>query len=162
MINAVLNPAVAWFGNRQMAFVPLAGDNGIAVDTAVTSIVLSLLVSLFVTPAVRRALGAGQLAVDETVSREGRVLAHLPVQAWSAGLLIGIVAAVILTPLIFRVFHLLGAAGLPFAAFVLLKAVYTPALGYLVTRWVILRQVMVHRAEIRHARAASGSGARPA
>ena len=158
VINAVLNPAMAWLGNRQMAFMPLSGDNGIAVDTAVTSIVLSLLVSLFVTPAVRRELNAGQLTVGEAVPREGRVLSRLPVQAWAVGLLIGIVAAIILTPLIFGVFHMMGAAGLPFAAFALLKATYTPALGYLVTRWVILRQVMVYRAEMLRARADSGRG----
>ena len=159
VINAVLNPAMAWLGNRQMAFMPLSGDNGIAVDTAITSIVLSLLVSLFVTPAVRRELNAGQLTVSEAVPWEGRVLSHLPVQAWAVGLLIGIVAAVILTPLVLGVFHIVGASGLSFAAFALLKAVYTPALGYLVTRWVVLRQVMVSRAKILSARTDSGGGA---
>lgn len=143
VINAVLNPAIAWLGNRQMAFVPLFGENSIVVDTAVTSIVLSLLVSLFVTPAVRREHRAGQITGSDAVSWEQRLLSHLPVQAWSVGLLLGIVAAVILTPLIFAAFRMAGSSGLPFAGFALLKAVYTPALGYLVTRLVILRQVML-------------------
>jgi hypothetical protein len=26
VINAVLNPAIGWLGNQQMAFVPLSGD----------------------------------------------------------------------------------------------------------------------------------------
>jgi hypothetical protein len=151
VINAVLNPAIAWLGNRQMAFVPLFGENSIVVDTVVTSIVLSLLVSLFVTPAVHRELGAGQITGSDAVPWEGRLLSHLPVQAWSVGLLIGIVAAIILTPLIFGAFRMAGSFGLPFAGFALLKAVYTPALGYLVTRWVILRQVMCYRAENWHA-----------
>ncbi len=142
VINAVLNPAIAWLGNRQMAFVTLSGENSIVVDTAVTSIVLSLLVSLFVTPAVRRELRAGQLTGGDAVSPEGRLLSRLPVQAWSVGLLIGIVAAIIVTPLIFGAFRMVGSSGLPFAGFALLKAVYTPALGYLVTRWVIVRQVI--------------------
>jgi hypothetical protein len=157
VINAVLNPAIAWLGNRQMAFVPLTGENSIVVDTAVTSTVLSLLVSLFVTPAARRDLRAGQISWSDAVPWEGRVLSRLPVQAWSLGLLIGIVAAVILTPLIFGVFRMAGFSGLPFAAFALLKAAYTPALGYLVTRWVILRQVTCYHAEILHAQANSGS-----
>jgi hypothetical protein len=147
VINVVLNPAIAWLGNRQMAFVPLSGENSIVVDTAVTSIVLSLLVALFVTSAVRREFRAGQLTASEAVPWEGRVLSHLPVQPWSVGLLIGVVAAVILTPLVLGVFRVVGSSGLPFAGFALLKAVYTPALGYLVTRWVILRQVMCYRAE---------------
>ncbi len=162
VINAVLNPVIAWLGNRQMAFVPLLGDNSILVDTAVTSIVLSLLVSLFVTPAVRRELRAGQLAESDAVPWERRVLLHLPVQAWSVGLLIGIIAAVILTPLILGMFRIVGSSGLPFAGFVLLKAVYTPALGYLVTRWVILRQVECYRAEMMDRQAASKGAAPPA
>jgi hypothetical protein len=147
LLNVALNPTIAWLGNRPMAFVPLTGANGIVVDTALTSIVLSLLVSTFVTPGVRRELRAGQLAADDTVPWEGRAISHLPVQALSVGLLIGILAAIILAVLIFGVFRMVEAAGLPFVAFALLKAVYTPALGYLVTRWVILRQVMSYRAE---------------
>jgi hypothetical protein len=162
VINVVLNPAIAWLGNRQMAFVPLSGENSIVVDTAVTSIVLPLLVSLFVTPAARRGLRAGQITGSDVVPWEGRVLSRLPVQAWSFGLLIGIVAAVILTPLIFGAFRMMGASGLPFAAFALLKAAYTPTLGYLVTRWVILRQVMHYRTEILHARTVSDGAAHSA
>ncbi len=150
VINAVLNPAIAWLGNRQMAFVPLSGDNGIVVDTAVTSIVLSLLVSLFVTPAAHRELRAGQLTGTETVFRETDVLARLPSRAWSLGLLIGLVAAAVITPLMFATFRVLGSAGLSFAGFVTLKAVYTAALGFAVTRWVILRQVLHCRANSAH------------
>jgi hypothetical protein len=36
----VLNPVVAWIGNRQMDFMPLSGGGSIVVDTAITSIVL--------------------------------------------------------------------------------------------------------------------------
>lgn len=162
VINAVLNPAIAWLGNRQMAFVPLVGDNSIVVDTVVTSIVLSLLVSLFVTPAVRRELHAGQLTVTDAVSGEGGVLSHLPVQAWAFGLLMGIVAAVIFTPLMFGVFRLFGSPGLSFGGFALLKALYTPALGFLATRWVILRQVLHYRGEIPRAEAEHAGVAPPA
>jgi hypothetical protein len=156
-INAVLNPAIAWLGNRQMAFVPLSGENSIVVDTAVTSIVLSLLVSLFVTAAVRRELRDDQITGSDAVPWERRLLSHLPVQAWSVGLLIGVAAAVILTPIIFAVFRMLGFSGLPFAWFALLKALYTPALGYFVVRWVIVRQVLRYRVEILHARPDSGA-----
>ena len=47
VINIVLNPVVAWLGNRPLNFKPLAGDNSMVVDTAVTCIVMSLLVALF-------------------------------------------------------------------------------------------------------------------
>lgn len=160
VINAVLNPAIAWLGNRQMAFVSLTGENSLVVDTAVTCVVLSLLVSLFVTPAVRAELSAGQLSMTGVATWEACALSRLPVQAWSVGLIIGVAAAAVLTPLIFGVFHLAGSSGVPFAAFALLKATYTPVLGYLVTRWVILRQVMSYRADLLHG-AAEGAGYNP-
>ena len=37
--NMVINPAIAWLLNRQMEFVPLTGDGGMIVDTAITSVV---------------------------------------------------------------------------------------------------------------------------
>jgi hypothetical protein len=79
VINAVPNPAIA----RLDRFVPLSGDNSIIVDTAVTCIVLSLLVSLFVTPAAHRELRAGRLTGSDMVFRESSVLTHLPSKAWS-------------------------------------------------------------------------------
>jgi hypothetical protein len=141
-INAVLNPAVTWLGNRRMAFVPLTGDNSIIVDIAVTSIVLSLLVSLFITPAAQREFRAGRLTGSATVFAESGALAHLPSKAWSFGLLIGVITAAVIAPLLFATLRALGFAGLSFAGFVILKAVYTAALGFVVTRWVILRQVL--------------------
>jgi len=150
VINAVLNPAIAWLGNRRMEFVPLSGDNSIIVDTAVTSIVLSLLVSLFVTPAAHREFRAGRLTGSDTVFWESSLLAYLPSKAWSFGLLIGVVAAAVITPLMFATFRVLGSAGLSFAGFIILKAVYTAALGFAVTRWVILRQMLHCRANSTH------------
>jgi hypothetical protein len=150
VINAVLNPAIAWLGNRRMAFVPLSGSNSIIVDTAVTSIVLSLLVSLFVTPAAHREFRAGRLTGSDTVFWESGVLAHLPSKAWSFGLLIGVVAAAVITPLMFGAFRVLGSTGLSFAGFVILKAVYTAALGSIVARWVILRQMLHCRTNSAH------------
>jgi hypothetical protein len=151
VINAVLNPAIAWLGNRRMAFVPLSGSNSIIVDTAVTSIVLSLLVSLFVTPAAHREFRAGRLTGSDTVFWwENGALAHLPSKAWSFGLLIGVVASAVITPLMFGAFRVLGSTGLSFAGFVILKAVYTAALGFIVARLVILRQMLHCRTNSAH------------
>ena len=143
VINLVLNPVIAWLGNRQMDFMPLWGGNSIVVDTAVTSIVLSLLVALFTASGVRQALHTGRLQAIGGVPRAGRLLSHLPRQAWSLGLLLGLGIACVLTPLTFGLFHALGFPGLPFAWFALFKAVYTAPLGFVLTRWVILRQLLV-------------------
>jgi hypothetical protein len=50
-VNAILNPTLSWLGNLKMAFVPL---KTMAIDTAVTCVLLSLLVALFITMGVRR------------------------------------------------------------------------------------------------------------
>ena len=141
MINMVVNPAIAWLGNRQMNFMPLWGGNSIVVDTAVTSIILTLLVSLFITSGVRQALHTGRLQAGG-VPRAGSLLSHLPKRAWSLGLLLGLAIACVLTPLTFGLFYALGFSGLPFAWFALFKAVYTALLGFVLTRWVVLRQLM--------------------
>ena len=142
VINMVINPVLAWLGNRQMDFTPLSGGNSIVVDTAVTSIVLSLLVALFIASGVRRDLHAGRLETTEGSLRAGGLLSHLPKQAWALGLLLGLGMACVLTPLTLWLFHALGFSGLPFGWFALFKAIYTPVIGYVLTRWVILRQLM--------------------
>jgi len=142
VINMVLNPVVAWLGNRQMDFMPLSGGNSIVVDTAVTSIVLSLLVALFTASGVRQALHNGRVQVTDGSPRAGRLLSHLPRKAWALGLLLGLGIACVLTPLTFGLFLALGFSGLPFAWFALFKAIYTAPLGFVLTRWVILRQLL--------------------
>ena len=142
VINMVLNPVVAWLGNRQMDFMPLSGGNSIVVDTAVTFIVLSLLVALFTASGVRQALHTGRVKATDGSPRAGRLLSHLPRQAWALGLLLGLGIACVLTPLTFGLFQALGFSGLPFAGFALFKAMYTGPLGFVVTRWVILRQLL--------------------
>lgn len=142
VVNMVINPVVAWLGNRPMNFVALAGSNSIVVDTAVTCIVLSLLVALFTASGVRKALEAGQIQITNGSPRAGRLLSRLPKRDWALGLLLGLGIACTLTPLTFGLFHALGFSGLSFAGFALFKAIYTPFLGYIVTRWVILRQLL--------------------
>jgi len=142
LINIVLNPLVGWLVNRQMGFMPRWGGNSIVFDTAVTAIVLSLLVTLFTAAGVRQALLAGRLKTADGFPRTGCLLSRLPKQAWSLGLLLGIGIACVLAPLTFGLLHALGFSGLPFAGFALFKAMYTGPLGFLVTRWVVLRQVI--------------------
>jgi len=142
VINVALNPVVAWLGYRQLDFVPLWGRNSIVVDTAVTSVILSLLVTLFTTSGVRQALQTGRVRATDGFPRAGRLLSHLPDRAWPLGLLLGLGVAFVLTPITFGLFQVLGYSGLPLAGFALFKAMYTGPLGFAVTRWVILRQVL--------------------
>lgn len=139
IFNLVLNPFFAWLGNMEMADVPLAG--AAAVDTAVTCMVMSLLVTLFVSADTRRGLKAGNLETSESPLRAGRLLRHLPVRPWKLGLLLGLAVAAVVTLCLLGLFSALGVVSFSFFAFALLKAVYTPFVAYAAARWVILRQV---------------------
>jgi hypothetical protein len=139
IFNFVLNPLFAWLGNMAMADVPLTG---VAVDTAITCILMSFLVALFISAGTRRALEAGILeAAEHPRTRTGRLLRHLPDRPWKLGLVLGLVAAAVVTPCLVGLFSVFGVTSLSFFAFALLKAVYTPFLAYAVARLVILRQL---------------------
>lgn len=143
IINAVLNPGLAWLGNRQMEVMTLGGDRSLVLDTAITSIVMSLLVTLCVTWGVQRDLKAGRLTVPRGFSRNGGLLSRLPRRAWALGLVLGVGLAILLASLILAVCHLFGLSGVPFVEFATLKAVYSGLLGFVVTRWVIFRQLLL-------------------
>lgn len=148
VINIVINPLLAWLTHRGTGFVPLAGSSGAIVDVALTSVLLSLLVALFTAPAVRRDLGKQRVRVTEGCPRAGRWLCQLPARAWPLGLLLGLSAACVVT-LAFWLLDALGLSGLSFAAFAAFKAVYTGLLAFVVTRWVILRQLVEARRRLQ-------------
>ncbi|MGW2743848.1 hypothetical protein [Streptomyces sp. NPDC001450] len=145
IINVVINSLITWLGHRRTGFVPLTGNRGIVVDVFVTSILLSLLVSLFVSTAVRHDLDAGRVRAMDEAPGAGRVLSRLPARWWALGLLLGVGVAVVAT-LVLRLLGALGLSGLAPAGFVAFMAVYTGLLGYAMTRWVILRQLAERRA----------------
>jgi len=90
VINVVINPVVVWLMYRQLDYAPLWGRNSIVVDTALTSVILSLLVTLFTTTGLRRALQTGRVRATDGFPRAGGLLSHLPRQTWSLGLLLGL------------------------------------------------------------------------
>ena len=138
IFNLVLNPFFAWLGNMERADVPLGS---IAVDTVITCVVMSLLVSLFTAADTRRALEAGSLGTAGLSLQAGSPLRRLPSRPWKLGLLLGLAFALAVTPCLLGFFALTGVGALSFPAFALLKAVYTPPVAYVVARWVILRRL---------------------
>ena len=141
VVNMALNPLLAWLFNPRMKYMTLAGDHSIIIDAAVTSVVLSLLVSLFVTAAVRRDTKTGGIDFAGGLSEEGRLLSRLHRRAWALGLVLGSGVALVLVVLIFTLSRLLGVQGVTFVRYVMFKAAYTGLLGYVVTRWVLIRQL---------------------
>lgn len=139
VFNLVLNPFFAWLSNRSMADVPLTPSASL--DTIITCLIMSVLVSVFICAETRRVLKAGGLKISSQAPRANGLLRRLPKRPWRLGLLLGIGAALVVTPWLIGLFSLFAVTSLPFFAFALLKAVYTPLLAYAVARWVILRTV---------------------
>lgn len=139
IFNLVLNPFFAWLSNREMTDVPLAG--AAAVDTAITCMIMSLLVTLFISADTRRAIRAGGLETAGRPLREKSLLRYLPVRPWKLGLLLGLAVAAVVTPCLVGLFRSFGVTSFSFFAFAAIKAVYTPLVAYAVARWVILRQL---------------------
>ncbi|MEU2057886.1 hypothetical protein [Streptomyces bungoensis] len=75
LVNVVINSLITWLGRRRNGFVPLTGSRGLTTDVVVTSLLLSPLVSLFVTKAVRHDPATGRVVAT----------AGLPADAWRRG-----------------------------------------------------------------------------
>lgn len=140
IFNLVLNPLFAWLGNLARADVPLAS---VAVDTAITCLIMSFLISLFVSAETRRAMKAGTLEIAGPSAQGKGPLYRLPGRPWKLGLFLGLAAAIVITPWLIGLFYLCGVASFSFFAFALLKAVYTSIASYALARLVILRQLAV-------------------
>ncbi len=106
---------------------------------------MSALIALFTVPGVCRHIKAGKIRADERAKRAAGLLSRLPRSWWALGLLLGAAFAVVLVPVTCGVAATLGLSGLAFGWLVLLKIVYTGAVAFAVTRWLILRQLAAAR-----------------
>lgn len=134
VVNVVLNPVIEWVLNRAKGFQPFWGSDGVAVNMAVTSVVLSVLVAVFAARGVHHELAAGR--ITRLPASQG--LSRLPSRAGWLGLFLGVGAASA-AAVVFWLLNLAGLDGMPFWALLVLKAGYCGALGYLVSRVTMLR-----------------------
>lgn len=141
LVNAVLNPVIEWVLNRTRGPQPLWGDDGVVVNMAITSLILSVLVALFTARGVRHEVAIGRIAIDRTARR----LHRLPRRAGWLGLLFGALAAAAVA-LVCWLLARLGVDGLTFAGLLILKALYCGALGFVVARWTAVRMLAPPRA----------------
>lgn len=143
--NLIINPLLAWLANPKMESITLFGDHSVIIDTAITSIVASLLVTMFAASGVRRDLKAGRVAVPEGFPPAQSPLFRLPQKSWTLGLVFGICIAAVLVPTFWSVFRLCNITRTSFGTFLVIKAVYTGVLGFVVARWAILRELAANR-----------------
>lgn len=137
-INVVVNPALAWVGNREMAFVPV---DALVINVLITSLILSWLVAVFSALGARHELGAGHAIPAPGHPSERRVLSKMPARSWVFGLLSGAAAGLVMVA-VFLLLSGLGFSGMSFWAYLVFLAVYTGVLAFAVARSMILRQAV--------------------
>ena len=67
--NVILNSIFTWVMNRKMIPTPL--EKGIAMDTVITCIFMSAIMTLFTSASVRRAIASGELLGADGALPEG-------------------------------------------------------------------------------------------
>lgn len=139
IINMIVNPTVSWLSNPPMEPVSLTG---VAIDMAITCLIMSTVIAYFISAGTQKALRAGKL--EARYPERGSALARLPKSWFLFGLSVGIGCALVLVPLMFGLFKLFGVEALPFWGLAGFKAIYTGTLAYLVSKWVIERQLVAH------------------
>jgi hypothetical protein len=141
LANVVLNPLLAWLANREMAFKALWAADGIVVDLALTSVILSLLVGLFTAGHLNAKLRAGEVATPGRAPRGPAWLSRLPRRGWLLGLIVGLAVAVAVV-LVCGLLDSFGVSGLSAVSYLALKAAYGGCLAFVVARWALLRQAV--------------------
>jgi len=140
IVNPAINPGLTWLVSGDMQAIPLTE---ILIDMTITCLVMSTVIALFVTSGVKRGLGTGNIRADDDAPSP-RWLSRFPRASLTLGLTLGFGFAIVLVPLTLGLFSLLGISELPFWGFVLFKMVYPGAIAFLVTKWIIVRQLEIY------------------
>ncbi len=137
LINTVINPFLAFILNRNVDSVDLPG---IVIDTIITSIVMTWLVTIFSAADVNHQLRIGHFK-DEDLPQPGPILSRLPRRGALLGMVLFICTALIMVTLTVSLFSLLGITELSVDRLALFKTIYTGPIAYVVARLAIIRQL---------------------
>lgn len=137
LINMVVNPLLAFFINRNVDSIALSG---IVIDTIITSIVMTWLVTVFSAADINRQLRAGNFK-NENLLHPGPILSQLPRQGILLGTVLFIYTVLVIVTLAISLFSLLGITELSVDKFALFKVIYTGPTAYVVARLAIIRQL---------------------
>ncbi|AFM15442.1 hypothetical protein Mycch_0624 [Mycolicibacterium chubuense NBB4] len=134
LVNVVVNPGIDWLSSRHEGPQTIWAADGVVVNFAITSLILSSLVGAFAAYGARRKIRLGQLAGAAAGPR------RLPYRGWLAGLVLGAVAAALVI-VACRLLDVAGVVTVSLMPLLAAKAVYSGVLGFVVARSVILRQL---------------------
>lgn len=133
----VVNPLLAFLINRNVDSVALSG---ILVDTIITSIVMTWLVTVFSAADINRQLRTGRFE-DEDLPQPGPILSRLPRRGVLLGTVLFICVILIMVTLTVSIFSLFGIEELSVDRLALFKIIYTGPVAYIVARLAIIRQL---------------------
>ena len=133
----VVNPLLAFFINRSVDSVALSG---IIIDTIITSIVMTWLVTVFSAADINRQLRASRFK-NENLPHPGPILSRLPRRGVLLGTVLFVFTVLIMMILTISVSSLFGIKELSVERLALFKLIYTGPVAYLVARLAILRQL---------------------
>jgi hypothetical protein len=138
VFNFVLNGAIAWLLFRTQDEVPLWGQQSIAGDTIVTSLLLPLITCLIVTPMARRHVRGGRIVPLGWTRETHGALGWLPRGTVARAFVLGLLCMVAISPLTLLGLALLHVAKLGMWKFVLFKASFAAAEALVVTPLIAL------------------------
>lgn len=133
----VVNPILVFLINRNVKSVALSG---IIVDTVITSMVMTWLVTVFSAADINRQLRADRFK-NENLPKPGPVLSRLPRKGTLLGAVLFICTVLVMVTLTVSVFYLFGITELSVDRLALFKITYTGSVAYVVARLAIIRQL---------------------
>jgi hypothetical protein len=133
----VVNPILAFLINRNVENVALSG---IIVDTIITSIVMTWLVTVFSAADINRQLRAGRFK-NEKLPTPGPALSRLPRKGTLLGAVLFICTVLVMVTLTVSLFSLLDITEFSVDRLALFKVIYTGPVAYVVARLAIIRQL---------------------
>ncbi len=137
LINIVVNPLLAFLLNHNVDSVALSV---IVIDTIITSILMTWLVTIFSVADVNRQLRAGHFK-DEDLPHPGWILSLFPKQGALLGMVLFVCTALFMVAFTVSMFSLFGITELSVDKLALFKAVYTGPVAYVTARLAIIRQL---------------------
>lgn len=137
LINMVVNPLLAFFINRSVDSVALSG---IIIDTIITSIVMTWLVTVFSAADINRQLRTSRFK-SENLPHPGTILSRLPRRGVLLGTVLFVFAVLIMIILTVSISSLFGIKELSVERLALFKLIYTGPIAYYVARLAMLRQL---------------------
>jgi hypothetical protein len=132
-INFMLISAIGWMLYRHLPRIPLYGEQSIAGDIVVTSFLLPVLVCLIATPLIRSEVRKARLPAASWLRPGSSRAAHLLGNLLLRAVVLGVLSALLVSPVAIWTLHTLGVDGLEFWTFVAFKASFAAALAAVIT-----------------------------